>query len=370
MKNLRNLFVLILSLLMLLPTGTAYAAGIEDISDVDTYVSNIPSENSLPSDYQVIELYVNDVRVRRITAYKVDGFVWLSKYSDLYSVFPKETENMVFATENQPTLLSPWAIDFGYKMVVTEDSVHLSKKETSPETPSTPTPSVPSIPTEPSIPTVPSTPGVQPPQVPSTPGITIPETVKLYVNGLLVKDISVTINSNNRSFVSSYSDIKKIFPNETKYMTFPAVTGGVLLESWAANFGYTYIQKGYRIYLSNTGVTPIEVYLNSAIIEFPDQQPIIVGNRTMIPIRAVSESLGWNVSWGENVVTITNNYHTLILYIGKNYYTIDSVRKTMDVPAQIMNGRTMVPIRFVAEAFGYNVGYDGTNSVKIVTLNK
>lgn len=403
MKNLRNLFVLIISLLIMLPiTVTAYAANVAEYPEVDVYVDNelvdasvyvdenniawvsnysqlyliFPDETrdlnfpatqepsslknwAISFNYTIyvtrnavylsskdtiitlpenITLYVNNVQVKDVNAYFENDVVWLASYSDVFKVFPEETQNMYLPAVDEPTRLKNWAHEFDYQMRVQGFSVYLEKEADVPDY--------------------------------NIPPITIPENVKLYVNGMLVNDVSATLNGNGKSFVSSYSDLRKIFPKETKHLSFPTLMGNIELKPWADSFGYTYLQNGYRIYLSNTNVTPIEIYLNSAIIDFPDQQPITLNSRTMIPIRAVSESLGWNVSWGENVVTITNNSHTLILYIGKNFYTIDSMRKTMDVPAQIINNRTMVPIRFVAEAFGYNVGYDGSGNVKIVTISK
>lgn len=433
MKTLRNLFMLVLCLLMLVPTTTAFAASTETHQYVDVYVNNklvdadvyvddniawvanysqlysiFPEEtrnfnfpavqeaSSLKNwairfgytlkvtndavylsneDTDIIipenlRVYVNDVRVTGVNAYLENDIVWLESYSDVFKVFPNETKGMYLPSVNEPTRLKSWANDFDYKMVVDGFNVYLTKEDDNTQEPNVPnkpsTPESPSIPNEPTIPGEPSKPNQ--PSNPSKPNN--PENVKVYVNGILIKDVSVTLNSHGKPVVSDYSEIRKIFPNETKHISFPTVKGNIELRQWTYNFGYTCIQKGNRVYLTNTGVTPIEIYLDTALIEFPDQQPIIFNNRTMIPIRAVSESLGWNVSWGENIVTITNNYHTLILYIGKNYYTIDSVRKTMDVPAQIMNNRTMVPIRFVAEAFGYNVGYDGSGDVKIVTISR
>lgn len=417
MKTLRNLFMLLLCVLMLVPTTTAFAANTETHQYVDVYVNNKPvaanvyvdnntawvanysqlyiifpeetrnfnfpavQEASSLKNWAIsfnytlkvtnnavylyngdtvtipenLSIYVNNVRVKDVNAYFENDIVWLEGYSDVFKVFPKETKNMYLPTVQEPTRLKSWATEFDYKMIVDGFSVYLTKEDNSTQEPNIP--NKPTIPGEPSIPTQPSNP-------------TTPETVKVYVNGMLIKDVSVTLNRYGKPVVSDYSEIRKIFPSETKNISLPTVMGTVELNQWTYNFGYTCIQKGDRVYLSNSGVTPIEIYLDTALINFPDQQPIILNNRTMIPIRAVSESLGWNVSWGENIVTITNNSHTLILYIGKNYYTIDSVRKTMDVPAQIINNRTMVPIRFVAEAFGYNVGYDGSSDVKIVTINR
>lgn len=432
MKTLRNLFMLVLCVLMLVPTTTAFAANTDTHQYVDVYVNNklvdadvyvddsiawvanydqlytifpeetrnfnfpavqeasslknwairfeytlkvtndavyLANEDTTITIPEKLRVYVNNVRVNGVNAYLENDIVWLESYSDVVTVFPKETKGMYLPTLQEPTRLKSWATDFDYEMVVDGFNVYLTKKEDNVQEPNVPTtPTTPSVPTVPSEPSVPSQPSI--PSVPSNP--TVPESIKVYVNGMLIKDVSISLNSHGKPIVSDYSEIRKIFPKETKNISFPAVKDGntIELRQWAYNFGYTCIQKGNRVYLTNSGVTPIEIYLDSALIEFPDQQPIIHNNRTMIPIRAVSETLGWNVSWGDNVVTITNSYHTLILYIGKNYYTIDSVRKTMDVPAQIMNNRTMVPIRFVAEAFGYNVGYDGSGDVKVVTINR
>ena len=85
-----------------------------------------------------------------------------------------------------------------------------------------------------------------------------------------------------------------------------------------------------------------------------DVMPIIINERTMIPARAVFEQLGGTVSWNEakQQVTVKLNGHTVVLTILNLNATVDGVVKTMDAVPRLYNGRTLIPIRFVAEALG------------------
>lgn len=92
------------------------------------------------------------------------------------------------------------------------------------------------------------------------------------------------------------------------------------------------------------------------------------GERTLVPIRFMSEALGYTVSWNDvdQIVTIQKDGVTISMTIGSNVYTVNGIEKTMDTAAELSNDRTFVPIRFVAEALGANVGWDGnTNRVTI-----
>lgn len=89
--------------------------------------------------------------------------------------------------------------------------------------------------------------------------------------------------------------------------------------------------------------------------------PIIVNNRTLVPIRAVVEALGGTVNWdaNEQKVTIKGKDSKVIeLWIGKNYIRVAGVKGTMDVAPMIYNGRTVLPLRFVSENLGCEVKWD------------
>ncbi|WP_366923753.1 copper amine oxidase N-terminal domain-containing protein [Metallumcola ferriviriculae] len=96
------------------------------------------------------------------------------------------------------------------------------------------------------------------------------------------------------------------------------------------------------------------------VIEFSDAFPVIKQGRTLIPVRAVIETVGAAVYWdGENnQVTIQRDDITLVLQPGEASYTVNGETKTFDVPAETINNRTFVPLRYIAEELGEVVEYD------------
>lgn len=105
-----------------------------------------------------------------------------------------------------------------------------------------------------------------------------------------------------------------------------------------------------------------------------DISPTIVEGRTLLPIRWVSETLGATVGWDgkERKVTVSLNYTTIELWIGKNIAKVNGVNTPIDpnnpkVVPIIIQGRTMLPVRFVAENLGCKVEWDGvTRTVTII----
>lgn len=96
--------------------------------------------------------------------------------------------------------------------------------------------------------------------------------------------------------------------------------------------------------------------------------PVIVDGRTLVPIRAIIEEIGGRVEWQESTSTVilTYNDDEIKLTIGSNLAYKNDVSKTLDVAPQVMNGRTMLPIRFVVENFGFIV--DWHNDEQQVTI--
>lgn len=105
---------------------------------------------------------------------------------------------------------------------------------------------------------------------------------------------------------------------------------------------------------------PIQVYVDGQAVSF-DQPPVIVDDRTLVPMRAIFQALGSEVSWSEPTQTITSTKdgNTLVLSIGETgLYKNGQMIYSMPVPACIMGDRTMVPIRAIAEAFDAEVNWD------------
>ena len=111
----------------------------------------------------------------------------------------------------------------------------------------------------------------------------------------------------------------------------------------------------------------VNVMFDGRCVAFPDTAPKIVNARTMIPVRAVMENLGQQVAWDPDTrtVTITSPVVEQVIYltIGSTTATVtrgefDKETYTLDAPAYIDGGRTMVPLRFLSETCGYTVLWD------------
>ena len=114
-------------------------------------------------------------------------------------------------------------------------------------------------------------------------------------------------------------------------------------------------------------IEDVTVVLNDYALTF-DQPPIIIDGRTLVPLRAIFEALGATVDWNSDTQTVTSNKgNTAIrITIGDNKLYVNDNVTVLDVSAQIVNDRTLVPIRAISEAFGCNVDWnDETKTVSI-----
>lgn len=126
-------------------------------------------------------------------------------------------------------------------------------------------------------------------------------------------------------------------------------------------------RKGYVIKLKQ-GIIPT-VFYNDKKISF-DQIPVIENGRTLVPLRAIFETFGAEVNWDGNTRTVTATKDGIEVKL-----TIDNTTAykngeaiTLDVPAKIVNGRTLVPVRFVSDCFDVQVEWDGV--MRRVNLTK
>ena len=119
---------------------------------------------------------------------------------------------------------------------------------------------------------------------------------------------------------------------------------------------------------------PLRVVVNGDRVNFPDAEPFIDDNgRTQIPVRFVSEALGAEVGWegSTKTVTISQGDKEIKIVIGKKDYTINGEKSLMDTEALLKEDRTFVPIRFVSEGLGAKVDWDpAVRTVYIDTREK
>ncbi len=95
-----------------------------------------------------------------------------------------------------------------------------------------------------------------------------------------------------------------------------------------------------------------------------DVPPFIKDGKTLVPIRFIAEAFGAEVQWDASTKTVriyfsSKNIKIILQINDKNSYVNDQ-KIILDVPPLIKDGRTFVPIRFIAESFGAEVQCDGT----------
>ncbi len=99
-----------------------------------------------------------------------------------------------------------------------------------------------------------------------------------------------------------------------------------------------------------------------------DAQPEMVNERTMVPMRAIFEKLGAEVSWDQSTETVTavTEDKTVVATVGETSMFVNGEEKVMDVAPYIKEERTYVPARFVSEALDCNVNWDQENYTVII----
>lgn len=102
-----------------------------------------------------------------------------------------------------------------------------------------------------------------------------------------------------------------------------------------------------------------------------DTPPVIVSGRTLVPLRPIIEGLGGVITWVPETrsVEVVFNGTTLLLQIGNHSAVVDGKEIILDVPAAIMNGRTMLPVRFVSEHLGADVQWEELTKTVTITVS-
>ncbi len=115
----------------------------------------------------------------------------------------------------------------------------------------------------------------------------------------------------------------------------------------------------------------IQVYIGGEKQSY-EQPPVNSNGNVLVPLRAIFESLGATVEWDSSTqtVTATREGRTVVLTIGSKTAYINGVAVTLSAEPQLVNGYTMVPVRFVSEAFGGEVEWNGEASSVVVFQNE
>lgn len=186
----------------------------------------------------------------------------------------------------------------------------------------------------------------------------------IYVSGYYGPNVVVVSKDGERLYIDndgSYCWVDKIeIVNDVLNIHY-------LLDDMGNNDGVKSLDLA-KIYRESQKANEVKVLLNGNQVEF-DQPPEIVDGRTLVPIRAVMEKMGGEVVWhGDTNTTeirFDGNRMQLVLNSQTAFYNGEAYK--LDVAPQAINNRTLMPLRFVAEKFGFDVGWDGETRTVIIT---
>ena len=112
----------------------------------------------------------------------------------------------------------------------------------------------------------------------------------------------------------------------------------------------------------------ITVMLNGKKVDF-DVKPMLIDDRTMVPVRAIFEALGAAVEWDNDTETVISvlGGDNVTLQINNKTMFVNGAPKEIDVPAMLVNDRTLVPLRAISESYGCTVDWDDATQTVTVT---
>jgi hypothetical protein len=117
------------------------------------------------------------------------------------------------------------------------------------------------------------------------------------------------------------------------------------------------------------GESQAQINDNNVTMSAPAQ---VIEGRTLVPLRFISEAFGCDVNWNNDtktaMVTLVNQ--TIEVPIGQKYAVINGDKSEVAVPAQLINGSTYVPIRFISENLGAKVDYEPATRAISITMQK
>jgi hypothetical protein len=118
-------------------------------------------------------------------------------------------------------------------------------------------------------------------------------------------------------------------------------------------------------------MNPIRVFIDGDRVIFSDQEPVIVKGRTLVPMRTVFEAMNGEVEWEPSTKRVTIRWQgsQVAVFVGSTQAWVNGMKRTLDVPPVILNDRTMIPLRFIAESFGLSVDWEGRYRAVIIGMS-
>lgn len=202
-------------------------------------------------------------------------------------------------------------------------------------------------------------------------------------------DVVTSISKKSRDLYSDFYDLQgNILDKNLAFLTYPHLSEVSLVKSGPSSLiefsklksragedllsiQTLYDWKDNRWIPMSITASPlnydINVNLNGRYLFF-DSEPIIKNGRTLVPMRAIFEALGADIEWdgAKRTVSAYRNGVSMEVKIDDSIAHINGLAVGLEVPPTIVDGRTMVPIRFISESLGAHVSWDGLNRDVII----
>ncbi len=144
-------------------------------------------------------------------------------------------------------------------------------------------------------------------------------------------------------------------------------------DDWenTSHYGAIVLRLGNN-YAKWNQTTPLKISVNGYLLNTGNTPPVVVSDRTLVPMRVIFEALGAGVAWNdaEQAVYVIGNKKLIIMKIGSTDVLVNGETVVSDVPIQTINDRTMVPVRFVSDLLGAEVNYDEIQGAVFVNKGK
>ena len=128
------------------------------------------------------------------------------------------------------------------------------------------------------------------------------------------------------------------------------------------------------VYADGTNPAPssafIRVTVNGRWVHFPDQMPVIIQNRLLVPVGGVFQEMGFEPTWDpvNRIATLTRSDFIIRIPAGSTSFVANNVIITPDVPQMMINNRLMLPLRAITDAVGGTAIWDSVNRIAHITV--
>lgn len=110
-------------------------------------------------------------------------------------------------------------------------------------------------------------------------------------------------------------------------------------------------------------LAPITLYIDDMLVETQAMPPIQIEEITLVPVREIFEAIGAVIEWKEEEKKVYIAYQDTVIILEMNHPEawVSGITFILDMPAKIINNKIMVPLRFISEQLGFDVYWDGVN---------